>query len=237
MYRVAIMEKAGLWSSDHWPDFDKDRRFLAEPMCPGCAAALNRLMKKPADLMLVDLRSNADGGLELLRQLRVRGVGVEVIALVPRNNRRVTQRAYRLGVIDCLTEPQDGRHMRQALDRFVSRTQLMHTEGQLTQEAIDDILSGTAQEKSTLPKGLQETTLSLVRKVFEQWPKNGLSSEDVSSAVGLSRITVQRYLSYLCDKGELAQQMNYHTGGRPGMVYTRQSEKDQMMAAAMRRIV
>ncbi len=237
MYRVAIMKKAGSCASERWPGLVKDSRFLVEPLCPGCASALNRLMRKPADLMLVDLRSNADDGLELLRQLRVKGVEVDVIALVPRNNMRVAQRAYRLGVIDCLTEPSDIRLQKQALDRFLSRAELMHTEGELTQETIDGILCGTAQEKSALPKGLQETTLALVRKVFEQWPKSGLSCDDVSAAVGLSRITVQRYLTYLCDKDELVQQMNYHTGGRPGMVYARRSEEDQLMTAAMRRIV
>jgi response regulator of citrate/malate metabolism len=237
MYRVAVMKKAGQYSLDTLPGLAQDKRFLVEPMCPGCAAAMDRLMKKPADLLLVDLRSHSDNGLEFIRRLRVKGVGVDVIALVPRSNARVMQRAFRLGVIDCLTEPHDGRHMRRALDRFVFRARLMRNDGRLTQEAIDSVLQGTVQEKDLLPKGLQETTLSLIRRVFEQRPKSGLSCEEVSSAVGLSRITVQRYLAYLCEKGELVRRMNYHTGGRPSTIYACRSEKDQMNASAMRQIV
>jgi response regulator of citrate/malate metabolism len=231
------MKKAGQYSSDNWPGLVKDNRFFVEPLCSGCTAAMDRLRRKPADLMLVDLRSHTDAGLEWIRHLRIKGVGVDVIAIVSQNNTRVMQRAFRLGVIDCLTEPFNGRDMRRALDRFLSRVRLMHTDGLLTQDAIDNILQGNVQERNTLPKGLQEKTLSLIRMVFEQMPQDGLSCDDVSSAVGLSRITVQRYLSYLCEKGELVQKMNYHTGGRPSTIYACQSEKDQMRMASMRQIV
>lgn len=237
MYRVAVMKKAGQRLLDTWPGLAQDKRFVVEPICAGCAAAMDRLMKKPADLMLVDLRSQSDRGLELIRRLRVKGVGMDVIALVPRNNARVMQRAFRLGVIDCLTEPQDGRQLQQALDRFLCRARLMRTEGRLTQEAIDRVLQGTIQEQDMLPKGIQATTLSLIRRVFVQQPQCGLSCEEVSSAVGLSRITVQRYLGYLCDKGELVRQMNYQTGGRPGTIYACKSEMDHMTSEAMRQIV
>ena len=37
--------------------------------------------------------------------------------------------------------------------------------------------------------------------------------------VGLSRITVRRYLGYLQDCGELTSEIDYRTGGRPGILY------------------
>jgi response regulator of citrate/malate metabolism len=237
MYRVAIMKKAGQNAGNNWLYPVKDNRFLAEPLCPGCSAALDRLMKKPADLMLVDLRHRPEEGLEVIRRLRVKGVGVEVIALVPRNNRAVMQRAFRLGVLECLTEAHDAQPLRQALERFLVRAQMMRSEGHLTQDDVDSILRGAGQEYSPLPKGLQETTLALVRKVLERSPESGLSCEDVSSAVGLSRITVQRYLAHLCEEGELFQRLNYHTGGRPSTLYVRQSEREKLRSAPMRLIV
>ena len=237
MYRVAIMKKAGHYAADNWHGLVKDNRFKIEPLCTGCTTALDRLIKKPADLMLVDLCNQPDTGLELIRQLRIKGVKVDVIALVSKNNLRVMQRAFRLGVIDCVSESNNGQHMRQALDRFLSRARLMSTDDPLTQEIIDSMLQGTVQERNTLPKGVQETTLALVRKVFEHCPQSGLSCDDVSSAVGLSRITVQRYLSYLCDKGELLSKMNYDTGGRPSTIYCCKSQTDHQRMMTMRQIV
>ena len=59
-----------------------------------------------------------------------------------------------------------------------------------------------------------------------------MSCEDISSAVGLSRITVQRYLSHMCEKGEAIQCVNYHTGGRPCTLYRRLREKELSKAAS-----
>jgi response regulator of citrate/malate metabolism len=162
-----------------------------------------------------------------------------VIALVPDDNQRVMQQAFQLGAVDCLPETHDMRRMQQALDRFASRAQLqlVPTTGGLTQETIDSILQGSSHKRNSLPKGLQETTLALVCKVFEHCPESGLSCEDISSAAGLSRITVQRYLSHLCEKGEVVQHVNYHTGGRPCALYRRLREMEMMKAASMRQII
>jgi response regulator of citrate/malate metabolism len=237
MYRVAVVKKADPYPWGNWPYLLKDNRFFVEPLSPRRDAALEQLMRQPADLLLVDLRSHPEEGLSLMRSIRLKDVGVDVIALIPDNNQRIMQQAFQLGAVDCLTETHDVRRMRQALDRFVSRAQLMQTKGRLTQEAIDSILQGVSHKRNTLPKGLQETTLALVRKVFEHCPESGLSCEDVSLAVGLSRITVQRYLSHLCEKGDVVQRVNYHTGGRPCTLYRRLREMEMMKAASMRQII
>ena len=69
MYRVAVMKKAGQRLLDTWPGLAQDKRFVVEPICAGCAAAMDRLMKKPADLMLVDLRSKGITGKEAQHKL------------------------------------------------------------------------------------------------------------------------------------------------------------------------
>lgn len=46
-----------------------------------------------------------------------------------------------------------------------------------------------------------------------------LTGEEVADHVGLSRVTVRRYMNYLLDKGTILGRMNYETGGRPSMLY------------------
>ena len=161
MYRVAVMKKAEPYPSGNWPYLVKDNRFFVELLPQGRNAALEHLMRQPADLLLVDLRSHPDEGLDLMRAIRLKDIGVDVIALIPEGGcRRIMQHAFQLGAVDCLTEPHDMRRMRQALDRFISRAQLVQTKERLTQEAIDSVLQGVSHKRSTLPKGLQETTLA-----------------------------------------------------------------------------
>lgn len=226
MYRV-VMKKSCPLPLGHWPHLARDSRFSVEQLSTGRDTAFDQLAKQPADLLVVDLRVHPDEGLELVRRLRVRDVSMDVIALIPDNDQRVVQQAFQLGAVDCVSEPFDAGRVQQALDRFVSRAALADTKGRLTQEAIDSILQGNCQPRNALPKGLQETTLALIRKVLACSPESGLSCDDIASAVGLSRITVQRYLSHLCDKGEMVRRVNYYTGGRPCTLYRRVLEKDQ----------
>lgn len=236
MYRIAVMKKSSPTPLGNWPYFAKDSRFSVEQLSCGRDAVPEQLTKQPADLLVVDLRIHPDEGLELVRRLRVKDVSVDVIALIPGNNQRILQQAFQLGAVDCVSEPFDARRVQQALDRFVSRAELVQTKGRLTQEAIDSILQGISQPRNTLPKGLQEKTLAMIRKEFDHCPESGLSCDDIASAVRLSRITVQRYLAHLCDKGELVRRVNYYTGGRPCTLYRRVREKDQI-AAPMRHII
>ena len=46
-----------------------------------------------------------------------------------------------------------------------------------------------------------------------------MTSEEIALMVWLSRITVRRYLGDLQDCGELTSEIDYRTGGRPGILY------------------
>lgn len=46
-----------------------------------------------------------------------------------------------------------------------------------------------------------------------------MTGEEIAGQVGLTGVTVRRYLSYLADAGIVAARMDYATGGRPSMEY------------------
>ena len=49
---------------------------------------------------------------------------------------------------------------------------------------------------------------------------NALTSEQIAEQVGLSRITVRRYVGHMAEHGELDSFVDYQTGGRPCIRYT-----------------
>ena len=82
--------------------------------------------------------------------------------------------------------------------------------------------AGSTVEKNQsleLPKGLNEKTLQMVRSRMKENAGKKMTSEEIALMVGLSRITVRRYLGYLQDCGELTSEIDYRTGGRPGILY------------------
>ncbi len=69
-----------------------------------------------------------------------------------------------------------------------------------------------------LPKGIQRRTLKLILSYFEkntQWS----TVEIISETLGISIVTVRNYLNFLDSQKIIRQDINYGTGGRPGMLY------------------
>lgn len=72
-----------------------------------------------------------------------------------------------------------------------------------------------------LEKGLQEQTLERIRTYLEEHKGTLMSSNEIASEVNLSRITVRRYMNYLVENREIISQIDYSTGGRPSIKYTK----------------
>ena len=45
------------------------------------------------------------------------------------------------------------------------------------------------------------------------------TGDDIAAKVGLTGVTVRRYMNYLAESGRVVGEMNYETGGRPCMRY------------------
>ena len=45
------------------------------------------------------------------------------------------------------------------------------------------------------------------------------TGDEIAEQVGLTGVTVRRYMNYLAESGRVTAEMNYETGGRPCMRY------------------
>ncbi len=215
-YRMVILKNTGRKARGAVPAMIRDKRFAIEVMEQD-GNSLGALLKKPACLLVIDLSAAPEEGLNIIRALRLSNVKTEVIAYILPGDAGTLKKALRLGVVDCITHPFETERFLRAVERFFIRASIAH--GQLTQDMIDASLQRSRVGETQLPKGLQKKTLNKIRKVFSESPHLPLSCDDVVDAVKLSRITVQRYLSYLSQNDELVQEVNYGTGGRPGSIY------------------
>ena len=46
-----------------------------------------------------------------------------------------------------------------------------------------------------------------------------LTGDAIAEKIGLTSVTVRRYMNYLAETGKVVGEMNYETGGRPCMLY------------------
>ena len=91
--------------------------------------------------------------------------------------------------------------------------------GEVTQGALDKLFSPAGPAAHGAPKGLQESTLELIRRCLRDAPPQGLPSEAIARQTSLSVVTVRRYVNYLVERGEAVSTVNYDTGGRPCRLY------------------
>ncbi len=70
------------------------------------------------------------------------------------------------------------------------------------------------------PKGLNKVTLKQILAYLEEHNETGVSSEEIATGVGISRVTVRRYMDYLEQIGYVKVELRYGTVGRPLKIYS-----------------
>ena len=155
---------------------------------------------------------------EAVAALRGQGVGIDAIMVTAANDAPTVDTLLKLGVVDYLVKPFTYERFQQALDNFCRHRDAVAGDA-VEQSALDRLFSPALPAEHQPPKGLQESTLELVRACLRAAPPQGLPSEALSRQTGLSVVTVRRYVNYLVERGEAASAVNYDTGGRPCRLY------------------
>lgn len=187
------------------------------------ASAFNYLVSHQVDLMILDVYMPTLTGLELLKKVRSYNLLVDIIMVTAANNSEEVNMAFTYGVIDYLVKPFDYKRFAQAVDKFLHKRSVLNTEVALSQEAIDIMSSSAKTLTPDLQKGLQPLTLAKIQTVINQYGINKFTCKEISDKTNLSAVTAQRYLSYLVNAKQLMTTIDYNTGGRPKLWYTKLS--------------
>ncbi len=186
--------------------------------------ALTVLEKSSVDLILLDIYLPGMNGLELLSKIRHHRYPVDVIVVSAARDSHSIQTALRDGAVDYLIKPFDFERLKQALLAYANRSRLIHEHENLTQQDLD---AGILPKESTdtadtalIPKGLDRYTLSIIAERVQENPVP-FTTEELSRQVGLSRVSVRKYLEYFCEIGQLEKEASYGAVGRPVFLYRR----------------
>lgn len=128
--------------------------------------------------------------------------------------------SLKLGVIDYLIKPFEYERLKMSLENYLSRCNTLKTSNKIKQEDLDRFLiSASGSNDNTIPKGLNRFTLSRVISFLEKKGDKLLSAEEISEGLGITKVTVRRYMDYLEKIGFLVREAEYGSVGRPYYMY------------------
>ena len=107
-----------------------------------------------------------------------------------------------------------------ALDKFIAQTDTLKDLERVNQKNIDFLIDKSRKTSDELhPKGIQEKTLQMIIEHLKENTNKWLTGDEIAEKVGLTGVTVRRYMTHLTETGFVIADMNYETGGRPCMLY------------------
>jgi response regulator of citrate/malate metabolism len=219
-YKVLIVEDDPMVSLINEQYVNRNKAFRVVGTCKDGKSALAYLENNDVDLIVLDVYMPLMDGFETLRQIRKNKKSVDIIMVTAANDRASLEEALHLGVVDYLVKPFTYDRFRIALDKYVSQVAALKDLDTLNQKNIDFIIENAHKKSEKLyPKGIQEKTLQTILDEMKKNPSKWMTGDEIAERIGLTGVTVRRYLNHLSEKGILLSEIDYETGGRPCMRY------------------
>jgi response regulator of citrate/malate metabolism len=219
-YKVLIVEDDPMVSMINEQYVNRNKAFRVVKKCKDGKNALAYLENNDVDLIVLDVYMPLMDGFETLRQIRKNKKSVDIIMVTAANDRASLEEALHLGVVDYLVKPFTYDRFRIALDKYVSQVAALKDLDTLNQKNIDFIIENAHKKSEKLyPKGIQEKTLQTILDEMKKNPSKWMTGDEIAERIGLTGVTVRRYLNHLTEKGILLSEIDYETGGRPCMRY------------------
>ena len=220
MYKVLIVEDDPMVAMINEQYIKRNKNFEIIGTCKDGSSALEVLETQQADLIILDVYMPHMNGFETLRQIRNNQITVDAIMVTAANDRESLEEALHLGVVDYLVKPFTFDRFQMALEKYIAQTNALKNINTLNQTNIDHIIDNTRKKyEEIFPKGIQEKTVQLIREHLKSNQARWFTGDEIAEKVGLTSVTVRRYMNYLAEIGSVMSEMNYETGGRPCMRY------------------
>ncbi len=167
------------------------------------------------DLVLMDHYLPDRTGLEVVREMRRRGLQADVIMVTAARDVSTVQAAMRQGALQYLVKPFAFAGLRAKLEAYAELRRTLDGGGEAEQVEVDRIFGAlSAGGEPDLPKGHSAATTELVRRALMA-AGGPLSAQEIAERTGLSRQTAQRYLKLLERTGRARLTLRYGDAGRP----------------------
>lgn len=223
MYQVIIIEDDPMVASINKQYVELTPSFRVINVFKSGIEALEYLKENDADLIILDYYTPLMNGTEFIDQLHAMGKAPSIIMVTSASDTDIVLQLLSRGVIDYLVKPFEYTRFKVALNKYSQMKEyLSQAKSNMEQGEIDKLLTrqeSTGTAAANLAKGLNETTLGLIRAFLKENRDDTYSSEQIAEQIHLSRITIRRYMNYMVETGELISTIDYQTGGRPSIRY------------------
>lgn len=221
MIRVLLVDDDALTLELHRDYVARLDGFVVSGECSGARAAVSAVLDREGptgfDLVLLDITMPDGSGIDVLRALRARAASVDVIAITGVRDADTVRQMAALGVFQYLVKPFPFAVFAERMEQFrAHHDQARSTDGAATQSEIDALL-GRATGAIALPKGLSPGSLEKVSTALRT--VGPLSASEAAERLGMSRVSVRRYLEHLVAEGVIVRSARYGTRGRPETEY------------------
>lgn len=181
--------------------------------------ALELLATNSYDLLILDVFMPSMDGLQLLAKIREAGYDVDVIIVSAANDKDKIKLALRLGAVDYIIKPFEFERFNLALNNYLKRYHIVEDQNVIVQSDLDKtIIRQEEQVIVSLPKGLDKNTLSTVWDCIKGI--DGMfTTEEVAAMVGISRVSIRKYLEFLKTLHLLKLDLHRGSVGRPVYKY------------------
>ena len=220
MYKVLIVEDDPMVAMINEQYIKRNKNFVIVGKCSDGLSALDFLENNTVDLLILDVFMPKMDGFETLRQIRNKQITVDAIMVTAANDRESLEEALHLGIVDYLVKPFTFDRFQMALEKYIAQNNALKDIDTLSQKSIDHIIDNTRKKNDNhYPKGIQEKTLQLIMEYLKSTNGVWFTGDEIAEKVGLTGVTVRRYMNYLAESGRVIGEMDYETGGRPSMRY------------------
>lgn len=183
--------------------------------------ALSFLEENEVDLILLDIYMPEQDGLTFLTHIRSSQKDIDVILITAASDKNSIHRAIQNGAVDYIIKPFRFERLKQALVKYKEHRRLLMDKTNINQEELDRLINNSNRvfTKVLPPKGLTKHTLREIWSYIES--KNGeeFSTEELVEVIGISRISIRKYLAFLENINVLSSHLSYGNIGRPLTMY------------------
>ncbi|MCM3698573.1 response regulator [Paenibacillus macerans] len=232
MIRVLIVEDDPMVAKFNQSYLELVEGFRCVGTAESAEAAKRLLERVKPQLILLELYMRRQDGFALLNYIRSRAQNIDVIVISAARDPESIIKTRQYGAIDYLIKPYHFSRFKTSLELYRDTYRAMNSCRVMSQNDVDRLIwRGDCQAASRpLPKGLTSGTLQMVWEAIARQDNSGFSTNELSRTVGISRVSVRKYLDFLAGIGVLETEIIYGTGGRPLDKFWTVPEKSSMVS-------
>ncbi len=181
-------------------------------------SAKEKLKQGDIDLVLLDVYLPTGKGTEILKWIRQQNLNTDAILITADRSSETVEESMNFGAVDYLIKPFDFDRFQLAMEKFERKRNGFVGKKSVEQEDIDSIffesVNKNDKNKIILEKGMSEKTYTAILEAIKAMATS-VTAEELGDRLGISRVSVRRYLEYMEGQGILEMKPIYGKKGRP----------------------